>query len=253
MPVPATPSTDLDLIEAFSSIQGEGLLVGVRQIFLRFPECNLTVRYCDTPFQPTSHCTVEDPPGSGNLLQLNNPVCHGQLVEIFNRWCFAAPNVHHSFSITGGEPLLHATQLKEWLLSLRKLLPIYLETNGILLDQLELLISQLDWVAMDIKLESQTGQATDWKTHRKFLKIANRTNCYVKIVVGNDTSEAELHQAAKLINEVSDAIPLILQPVTKNGKVGVSVQQLLTMQQHAAKFHSDVRVVPQTHVFLGVM
>ena len=36
--------------EIFSSIQGEGLLVGVEQIFIRFCKCNLACKYCDTDF-----------------------------------------------------------------------------------------------------------------------------------------------------------------------------------------------------------
>ena len=36
------------IVEIFSSIQGEGLLVGRRQIFVRFAGCNLDCNYCDT-------------------------------------------------------------------------------------------------------------------------------------------------------------------------------------------------------------
>ena len=36
--------------EIFTSIQGEGLYVGEKQIFVRFCKCNLACRYCDTDF-----------------------------------------------------------------------------------------------------------------------------------------------------------------------------------------------------------
>ena len=253
MPVPAIPQTKASLIEAFSSIQGEGMLVGCRQIFLRLPDCNLECRYCDTPFAATSNCMLEDPPGSGEMLRLQNPVKLEVLTEIFHRWCLEAPGVHHSFSITGGEPLLHVDLLNEWLPELRKLLPIYLETNGTLPDQLDRLMPQLDWVAMDIKLESQTGLVTDWDAHQRFLQLANHANCFVKMVVGKETSAMELQLAAECLEKVSSDIPLILQPVTIAGKVGVSTHQLMEMQRHISGTHSNVRIIPQTHIFLGVM
>jgi len=251
--VPATLQTEASLIEAFSSIQGEGVLVGCRQIFVRLPNCNLDCNYCDTPFASTSTCTIEDPPGSGDLLQLNNPVKLDSLFEIFQRWCHSAPAAHHSFSITGGEPLLHSDLLQEWLPALRILLPIYLETNGTLPGQLEKLLPLIDWVSMDIKLESQSGCPTDWGTHLAFLQLANKTNCYVKVVVGEETTEEELRLAAELVSDVSPTIPLILQPVTINSKVGISTQQLMSLQQLIALSHSNVRIIPQTHVFLGLM
>ena len=36
-----------DILEIFSSLQGEGPFAGVKQIFIRFNKCNLTCRYCD--------------------------------------------------------------------------------------------------------------------------------------------------------------------------------------------------------------
>jgi len=37
------------IFEIFSSFQGEGTLVGRRQIFIRFAGCPLRCSYCDTP------------------------------------------------------------------------------------------------------------------------------------------------------------------------------------------------------------
>lgn len=252
-PVLAIPQIDFPLIEAFSSFQGEGTLVGYRQIFLRFPQCNLNCNYCDTPFAPSATCSIEDPPGSSQLQKLDNPVSWHRLSEIFARWCAAAPNAHHSFSITGGEPLLHSELLQRLLPEMRKLLPIYLETNGTLPEALEPLLPFLEWISMDIKLESVVGQASDWEAHRRFLELAARTNCYVKIVVGNSTTRAEIEHAANLVNRVSSAISLILQPVTIDGKAAVETNRLFLMQELAATIHSNVRIIPQTHVFLGLI
>ena len=39
---------ETNIIEIFSSIQGEGKYVGYRQVFIRFSGCNLHCTYCDT-------------------------------------------------------------------------------------------------------------------------------------------------------------------------------------------------------------
>ena len=252
MPVPATQQIETELIEVFSSIQGEGLLVGCRQIFIRFPGCNLNCDYCDTDFARRDVCTIEELPGSDTKNQLKNPVPVEQLLEILSRWCRVTPGLHHSFSLTGGEPLLHAELLRQWLPELRKLLPIYLETNGTLFQQLELLLPHLDWISMDIKLQSVSGERTDWSAHRKFLQCAHQTNCYVKLVVGEQTTDAEIVTAAGLVHNVSADIPLILQPVTREGRSMVGASRLLSMQRSASAEHAGVRVIPQNHIFLGV-
>ncbi len=251
--MPATPQTEASLIEIFSSIQGEGMLVGCRQIFIRLPHCNLNCRYCDTEFAATRFCQVENPPGSGQLQEIVNPLSLTQVQVLIEDWCREAPGAHHSISLTGGEPLVSVKLLATWLPELRKWLPIYLETNGTLPDELETLLPHIDWVSMDIKLSSQTGLPTDWAAHRKFLEIAQRTNCYVKMVVGENTPALELLQGARLVAAVSGEITLILQPVTIDGKISISTSTLLAMQRLIATIHSNVRVIPQTHRFMGLL
>ena len=253
MPVPVTPKAEANLTEIFSSLQGEGILVGCRQIFLRFAECNLNCRYCDTDFSKTEFCRVEPLSGAGPTELIANPVGQDSLLKLVNRWCREAPGAHHSISLTGGEPLLQQQTLAEWLPQLRKLLPIYLETNGTLPELLAPLLAHLDWISMDIKLHSQTGLTTDWDVHRRFLQLANKRNCYVKVVVGVTTPDSELQMAAELITEVSKSIPLILQPVTVDHKVSVSPQRLMAMQQRVAVIHENVRIIPQTHVFMDLI
>ena len=251
MPMQPTPATDL--VEIFSSFQGEGVLLGYRQIFIRFPDCNLSCDYCDTDFTRTEQCQIEDSPGSGLLKGVPNPVGFSYVRDLIAKWYQTLPGAHHSISITGGEPLLHAECLSKWLPGLQCFLPIYLETNGTLVEELESVIDHLDWISMDIKLYSQTGERTDWQVHRDFLKIAVRKNCYVKAVVGEDTSELELQLTADVVAGQDRSIPIVLQPVTRDGKVGVSVNRLLEMQAIMSDIYSDVRIIPQTHRFIGAL
>jgi organic radical activating enzyme len=251
--MPTQPIPTADLIEIFSSLQGEGILVGYRQIFLRFPDCNLNCRYCDTQFSPTQQCQVEKIPGSAQLEAWDNPLKFDQILKLIKKWNNDLTDAHHSISITGGEPLLHTKILQDWLPELRKILPLYLETNGTLPDQLDVLIENIDWISMDIKLHSQTGERTDWEAQRRFLEIARETQCYTKLVVGETTTDLELQLAADLVNGVSGEIPMVLQPVTVDGKIGISTERLLSMQALVSELHSLVRIIPQTHRFMGVL
>lgn len=251
--MPTQPTPKADLIEVFSSIQGEGLLVGARQVFIRFSGCNLDCHYCDTDFAATPVCRVEEKPGTGSKVEWANPVALDDLIGLIRRWKNDLPQAHHSISLTGGEPLVHTDLLLEWLPRLKRELPIYLETNGTLPDRLERVIEDVDWVSMDIKLHSLSGERTDWDTHRRFLEVASRVRTYVKIVVGENTPDLELQLAGDLVDGVSKQLPLIIQPVTVEGRVAVTTERLLEMQAVAADTHQLVRVIPQTHNFLGVL
>lgn len=242
------------LIEVFSSLQGEGLLLGCRQIFVRFPGCNLTCAYCDTPLKMPEQCRVETEPGSGQFRLIPQPVPLSTLSDLAGHWCDELPDAHHSFSITGGEPLLHAGLLADWLPALRKILPIHLETNGTLPDALPPLMSLLDYICMDIKLPSVAGTAGLWEQHRRFLELARESDLSVKIIVGPNTTDQELLMACDLVSEAGPEIPLVLQPQTgPDGVVAVAPIRLLHWQSLAARLLADVRVIPQTHRFMGVL
>ena len=46
---PVTDAEDVYVSEVFSAIQGEGALVGTRQVFVRLTGCNIRCAYCDQP------------------------------------------------------------------------------------------------------------------------------------------------------------------------------------------------------------
>jgi 7-carboxy-7-deazaguanine synthase len=242
-----------EMMELFSSIQGEGLLVGLRQVFIRFCGCNFTCNYCDTESnQSAEFCLVEGTPGRRDFIQVKNPVPLERVTCLIRGWQSGWPGIHHSISITGGEPLLHTGQLQEWLPVLRDFLPIYLETNGVLHAELAQVISHVDHIGMDIKLPSTSGCADLWQAHLDFLRIAAVKNVFVKTVIDNSTEDWEIIRASEIIASIDKSIPLILQPLTSSdGKIDIAPLKMLELQETACNFLDEVRIIPQTHRFIG--
>lgn len=246
-------SPTAELTEVFSSIQGEGALIGLRQIFVRFRGCNLQCDYCDTPTEFSSEpCQVEQTPGRRDFVPVANPVALHRLLSLIERWHRGWPGVHHSVSITGGEPLVSHEVLQSWLPQLRSLLPVYLETNGVMHTALELLIDHIDMIGMDIKIPSTSGCTDLWDDHRRFLNVAAAKDVFVKVVVGEQTEEWEIERSAEIVRGEGRDIPLILQPITRlDGTIGIGPVRVLELQEIASGYLRDVRVIPQTHKFMG--
>ena len=256
------------VVEIFSSIQGEGLLVGERQVFVRFGGCNLDCAYCDTPAarREPPVCRIEKV-GAGwepavaeeRFEEWGNPLSVEQVTEAVGRLVRPQPGLHHWVALTGGEPLLHAEFLVELLPMVGDLgLGAYLETNGTLADELARALPYLDVVSMDIKLPSSTKQAPLWGRHERFLVVlaggedATRLD-FVKCVVTAECEPAEVEQAARLIAGIRPEMALVLQPVTpvRAGIAAPLPPQMLELQAVAKRHLGCVRVIPQVHRIAG--
>ncbi|MBP7055851.1 MAG: 7-carboxy-7-deazaguanine synthase QueE [Candidatus Omnitrophica bacterium] len=227
-----------EISDIFSSIQGEGIFVGAKQIFVRFRQCNLACAFCDEPWQKEAKLY--------SSLELMTEVKYLDLNK----------GPHHSISFTGGEPLMYKDFLKVFLKISRKAgFKSYLETNGTMPEALSEVIDLVDIISMDFKLPSSTGLRPYWDEHFEFLKIAVKKNVFVKAVVTSRTTREDVEKSVELVRRVKKDMPLVLQPVTpleKGGRPVESSRLLEFLDIGSRNEIAAMRVIPQVHKMLGV-
>ena len=235
-----------NIIEIFSSIQGEGKYVGCKQIFIRLAGCNLSCNYCDTNFVKNDFFDVYK---NDCKVKEDNPATIDKVINIIND--LSLKSKIHSISFTGGEPLLQAEFIKN--IAERVDHKIFLETNGTLPKKLKEIINYIDIISMDIKLPSATT-VNLFEQHKQFIEIAKEKDLYIKVVISDDLKEDEFLQALMTVASVSKDILFILQPVTPiNGVKPLSVSKILYFQELASQYLNDVRIIPQTHKILNLL
>ena len=213
--------------EIFTSIQGEGPYIGYKQLFIRFCKCNLNCNYCDTDFTQESA----------------KEYSASELTEIINRHYDC-----HSVSFTGGEPLTEVEFLKELLPYIK--IPVYLETNATLNDNLSEIIKYIDYIAADIKLPSCTGLSGLWEKHDRFFKTSQGKKLFAKIVFDSNITNQEIEIACSLGKKYN--IELVLQPKMTDSGISVTkdfIEQ--TLDKFITKY-KNVRLIPQVHKFLDI-
>ncbi|MFN3528060.1 MAG: 7-carboxy-7-deazaguanine synthase QueE [Candidatus Altarchaeaceae archaeon] len=228
--------------EIFSSIQGEGIYVGKRQIFIRFTKCNLDCYYCDTPHKRDVKFTVVQ--GKKKILNDINDVIR-EIENLKTRDVF-------SISLTGGEPLLYTEIIEE--LAEKIDIPLYLETNSTLPDRARKIEKFITYAALDIK----TNYPNFYEKTLETIKIFKNKKSIIKVVVADDLNEEKIEKISLDIRKIND-IPLILQPITEKitGKFSKIerekyLKKILKFSEIASNYLSDVRIIPQVHKFLKI-
>ena len=225
-------SNRANISEIFESIQGEGILIGERQLFIRFSGCNLKCYYCDTPNSDTCKDYV-----SNKVIE--NPVSLGYIQAIINK----SINIH-SICFTGGEPLLYA----DFITSLEKTKPFYLETNMSIPRQAKKL-RFVDYVAGDLKVRESGNQNYDeiLKNTIKSFKILRNSKkrlTFCKIVLPEKFDVEEIENSALSIKDY--VYCFVLQPI-----FGVKIGEIIKLQRRMINF-KDTRLIPQVHKYMGV-
>lgn len=251
--------------EIFSSIQGEGRFAGVKQVFVRFFQCNMHCAWCDTPL------SIGD--AGGTFEELDSSQVFARISPLWSG-C-------HSVSLTGGEPLLQKNFLRQLLPLMKKAqMPVYLETNGILSRELADIIHDVDMIAMDIKMPSSTKEKSYWDEHEEFLKVALQEcgkDVFLKAVVSGDTDKTDIVRAVELVVRLKPDIAFILQPNTFDLNTALTsskslkasqgstdyhipfrkvsngvIQKCLDFQEYCLKYLPNTRIMPQMHKFMRV-
>jgi organic radical activating enzyme len=253
-----------NLVEIFSSIQGEGPYAGLSTLFIRFGGCDLRCAWCDSPhtWRPAQSARLETARGSGEFTLRENPLSIADVVAAAEA---LGAERHRQVSLTGGEPLLQPVAIGVVAKALRaRGAQILLETHGLHADALAGVAEHIDVVSMDWKLASDVrreGAPTHapredfHDAHERFLAVAKRApHTVVKLVITNASQDAEIEAALARVARTHPQACVVLQPVTPMGSVAERVPsaRMLALGRLAEERVRDVRVLPQLHPVMGV-
>jgi 7-carboxy-7-deazaguanine synthase len=246
------------LKEIFCSFQGEGLLVGERQIFVRLAGCNIRCPWCDTPDSLVAKDApvgrIEQAPGSGRFADVENPVTPERVLQEVKRLAREHGPVRW-VSVTGGEPTIWGRFLSALLPLLKQEdLRVFLETNSLFPETMRAIAPWVDFTSADIKVPFADYEI-DRRKYVEFLRLLPRGDVQVKVVVTDACPDDDVVAAARLVAEVDRSHPLVLQPVTPgyDASKPPAPARLLELQRRCLEVLERVRVIPQTHKMVGVL
>ncbi len=235
--------------EVFVSIQGEGMLVGVPMVFVRFGGCNVGCLNCDTPrARERIHHFIFD---TGTPKAVANPVAASALFNDLK----PAVSKYKYLAVTGGEPLEQPAFLHLLLERLQDVeCQVLLESSSFYPDELAEVIEYVDVISADVKLPSFTGKPFIADLYRRFLEIACEKATYCKVVVMENATRDELEEAAQLITAAAADLPLVLQPAFADDKppTGQRILDLIETAAALSGYVKDVRILPRLQSYLVI-
>lgn len=231
--------------EIFHSIQGEGNLVGIPFLFIRFGGCNLNCPYCDTKWsrKTKKYCHIYY---YKKCKKIKNPISISQLKNLIK------PYKYNYISFTGGEPLLQHSFIENSF-HIFKNKKILIETNGTLYNNInEALIKRIDYWSVDIKLPSLTKRECIKELILFLERLKEAKSVILKCVFSDKIPNSELKLAemiARSFYKKNQNLSLIFQPLTKGKKVKIE-KSTNFIYSIMGKTPFEVRLIPQIHNYL---
>jgi len=230
--------------EIFTSIEGEGIFVGKKTLFIRFSGCHLKCKWCDTKYAL--------PLDSGTEYQID---------EIKDLIIRELQPFTYKVNFTGGEPLLQSDALIELADFIKKQtnLKTYIESSCF---DSELFSKALPFIDI-CKIEFKTADSKVVENEEydnlllneiKCLELAVESNktTYIKIVVTNSTDLESFKNLVYIISKKikpSSIVGFIIQP--SQGVDQPTVNKLLDTYDIVQPMFPEVRIIPQLHKEIG--
>jgi 7-carboxy-7-deazaguanine synthase len=230
--------------EIFTSIEGEGIFVGKKTLFIRFSGCYLKCRWCDTKYAL--------PLDSGTDYQID---------EIKDLIIKELRPFTYKVNFTGGEPLLQTEAVIELADFIKKQtnLKTYMESSCFDSELFSKVLPYIDICKIEFKTDdSNVVEDEEYDNlllnEIRCLELAVESNkaTYIKIVVTNSTNLESFKNLVYNISKrikPSDILGFIIQP--SFGIDQPTVNKLLDTYDIVEPMFPEVRIIPQLHKEIG--
>ncbi len=232
--------------EIFTSIEGEGIFVGKKTLFIRLSGCHLKCRWCDTKYAL--------PLDSGTDYQID---------EIKDLIIKELQPFTYKVNFTGGEPLLQTEAVMELADFIKKQtnLKTYMESSCFDSELFSKVLPYIDICKIEFKTDdSKVVEDEEYDklilNEIKCLELAVDSNkvTYIKIVVTNSTNLESFKNLVYNISKKikpSDILGFIIQP--SFGIDQPTVNKLLDTYDIVQPMFPEVRIIPQLHKEIGAI
>lgn len=217
--------------EIFLSVQGEGIHVGERTVFVRFYGCPLRCVWCDQP-EALSHT------GVGRYEEMRPEAVRDRVLSY--------PDVRR-VCLTGGEPVIAPRRALLWLVDELKRAGYWLsvETSGARV--VEELFERIDyWTVAPKGRSAETFEgdvvAAQTPTLRRFLALPDSRRQFKFVIQQRN----DVEDAVRILDELGYRGPLVLQPEHERGD-GRKIFEWWPWERYP-----EARLIPQTHKMAGL-